>query len=83
MKTLDIVILDTLEQKKPSNVKDLVQLVQKRVNVPLDDIEKEIKNLQKKGLVSLEELTYPKEKFITFISPRVSRWFWIIMTISL
>ena len=82
MKTLGIDILDTIEQKKPSNVKELVSLIQKRVNSTLEDIETEIKNLQKKGLVSFEESTHPKEKFIAFISPRISRWFWIIITIS-
>jgi uncharacterized membrane protein len=39
-------------------------------------------NLQKQGLISFEESTYPKEKFVAFISPRVSRWFWIILIVS-
>ena len=83
MKELETVILDTLERKQPSNVKELVQLVQKQFDATLDDIEKEINKLHQKGLVSLEDPTYLKEKFISYISPKVSRWFWIIVIISI
>jgi len=83
MKELETVILDTLERKQPSNVNELVQLVQKQVDATLEDIENEINKLHQKGLISLEDPTYPREKFITFISPRVSRWFWIIVSVSI
>jgi len=83
MKALDKVILDTLETKQPRNVNELVQLVQKQVDAPLEDIEKEIKSLHQKGLVSLEDPTHHKEKFSTFISPRNSRWFWIFIGTSI
>jgi hypothetical protein len=82
MKELEKVILDTLERKHPSNVSELVQLVQKQVDATLEDIENEINNLHQKGLVSLEDSKTIKEPFIAFISPRVSRWFWIIISIS-
>jgi len=83
MKELETVILDTLERKQPSNVNELVQLVQKQVDATLEDIENEINKLHQKGLISLEDPTYHREKFITFISPRVSRWFWIIVSVSI
>jgi len=44
MKELEKVILDTLERKHPSNVSELVQLVQKQVDATLEDIENEINN---------------------------------------
>ena len=83
MKKLETVILNTLERKQPSNVNELVQLVQKQVDATLEDIENEINKLQQKGLVSLEDQKTTKEPFITFISPRVSSWFWIVVSISI
>ena len=51
MKSLEKVILDVLETKKPKNVKELIQLVQEQVDATLEDIEKEVKHLHRKGLV--------------------------------
>ena len=82
MSSLDIVILDILDTKQPENVKELVKLVQEQVDVKLEDIEKEVRSLHRKGLVSLEKPTLYKETFISFLAPRKSRWFWIIITTS-
>ncbi len=81
MNSLEKIILDILETKQPDNVKELVQLVQEQVDATLKDIEKEVKSLHKKGLVSLEEPTQHKN-FISFLSPKTSRWFWIIIATS-
>jgi len=83
MQSLEKVILDILETKQPRNVKELVQLVQEQVDAKLEDIEKEVKSLHRKGLVSLEEPTRNKENFSAFISPRKSRWFWIVIGTSI
>ena len=83
MKALDKVILDTLENKQPKNVDELVQLVRKQVDASLEDIKTEIKSLHQKGLVSLEEPSIRSESFKDFISPRKSRWFWIIIGVSI
>jgi hypothetical protein len=83
MTSLDVVILDILDTKKPENVKELVKLVQEQVDAKLEEIEKEVKCLYQKGLVSLEEPTHNKESFISFLSPRRNRGFWIIIATSL
>jgi len=83
MQSLETVILDILETKQPRNVKELVQLVQEQVDTTLEDIKKEVKDLQRKGLVLLEEPTCHKENFSSFLSPRNSRWFWILISISI
>ena len=83
MKLLEKAILDILESKQPKNVKELVQLVQEQFDATLEDIEKEIKSLHQKGLVLLEEPRRRKENFISFLSPRTSRWFWIIIGFSI
>ncbi len=83
MPSLESVILDILEAKQPSNVKELVQLVQEQADATLDDIKKEVKILHLKGLVELEEPTHYKESFSSFLSPRNSRWFWIVICTSI
>jgi len=83
MPSLETVILDILEAKQPRNVKELVQLVQEQADANLDDIEKTVKNLQRKGLVALEEPTRHTENFSSFLSPRSSRWFWIVIGTSI
>ncbi|MDH5770619.1 MAG: hypothetical protein OEZ25_04955, partial [Candidatus Bathyarchaeota archaeon] len=83
MQSLETVILDILETKQPRNVKELVQLVQEEADATLEDIEKEVKDLHRKGLVSIEEPIRHKENFSSFLSPRNSRWFWILISISI
>jgi predicted Zn-ribbon and HTH transcriptional regulator len=83
MPSLETVILDILETKQPRNVKELVQLVQEQADSNLDDIKKTVKRLHRKGLVALEEPTRRKESFSSFLSPRNSRWFWIVIGTSI
>jgi predicted Zn-ribbon and HTH transcriptional regulator len=83
MTTLEETILDVLEQKQPRTVRELVQLVQEQVDTTLEDIEKEVKRLHKKGLVLLEEPTPQKEYFVSFLSSRKGRWFWLVIILSL
>ncbi len=83
MNYLEKAILDVLETEQPRNVKELVRLVQEQVNATIDDIEKEVKRLHREGLLLLEEPTLQKENFISFLSPRSGRWFWIVLGLSL
>jgi predicted Zn-ribbon and HTH transcriptional regulator len=83
MKSLEEVILDILDARQPANVKELVQLVQEQTDAKLDDIEKAVKSLRQKGMVSLEEPTYHKEPFVSFLSLKQTRWFWMVIGISL
>jgi hypothetical protein len=83
MSSLETVILDVLEAKQPRNVKELVQLVQEQADATLDDIEKTVKSLHRKGLVALEEPTRHTENFSSFLSPGNSRWFWIVIGASI
>ncbi len=82
MTSLEKTILEVLEQKQPRNVRELVQIVQEQVDATLQDIEEEVKRLHREGLVILEEPTAQEENFIRFLSPRKSRWFWLLITLS-
>lgn len=81
MTSLEEAILIILETKQLGNVKELVQLVQEHVDATPEAIEQEINALHKKGLVVIEELAQHKN-FIGFLSPKISRWFWIAIATS-
>ncbi|PVX27358.1 MAG: hypothetical protein CW716_02705 [Candidatus Bathyarchaeum sp.] len=83
MKSLEEVILDTLDTSQPENVKELIQLVQEQTKAKLEDIEKTVKRLHRKGLVSLDEPTHHKENFVSFLSLPKGRWFWIVIATAL
>lgn len=83
MAPLERVILEILETKQPKNVRELVQLVQEQIGAGLDEITREIKTLQKKGIVVLEEPTIPINRFIDFLSSKKSLWFWISIGLTL
>jgi uncharacterized membrane protein len=85
MKSLGKVILEIVETKNPKNVRELVQLVQEQVEASLNDVVKEVKNLQRNGLVVLEELeesTTPRHNFINLMSSKKSLWFWMIVSLA-
>jgi predicted Zn-ribbon and HTH transcriptional regulator len=83
MKSLEKVILDVLETKQPGTVKELVEHVQERVDeATIEDIKKEVKRLHRKGLLMLEDPTAQKD-FISFLTHRKTKWFWIVIGISL
>lgn len=83
MKSLETVILDILDARQPENVKELVQLVQEQTDAKLEDIEKTVKSLHRKGLVSLDDPTHKKENFVNFLSLPKGRWFWLVIGLSL
>jgi hypothetical protein len=83
MTSLETVILDILETKQPSNVKELVRLVQEQSDATLDEIKKEVKSLHRKGLVMLEDPPRQPENLVSFLSLKNSRWFWIAVGTTL
>lgn len=83
MKSLDKLILKIVETNQPKNVRELVQLVQEQVDANLEDITGEIKDLQQKGLLVLEEPMTPTIHFSDFLSSRKSLWFWVTICLTL
>lgn len=64
-------------------MKELIRIVQEQFDATINEIEKEVKRLNRKGLVSIEEPAPQKENFSSFLSPRKSRWFWIVLGVTL
>ena len=82
MKSLNKIILEIVETKQPENVRELIRLVQEQVGASLDDITREVRDLQQKGLVVLEEPTIPIKCFSDFLSSRKSLWFWVTIGLA-
>ena len=78
---MEEVILDVLDTEQPDNVKELVLLVQKKVDAPADEIQKHITNLNKKGLIALDDPA-GRQPLFKFAFQKQSLWFWIILAIS-
>jgi len=83
MSALDEVILKIVKTKQPTNVRKIVQLVQEQVDASLADITRQIKDLQQKGLLTLEEPTRPIHHFSDFLSSRKSLWFWAAVCLTI
>ena len=84
MKSLDKLILQIVETKQPQKVKELIQLVQEQSGANLEDIEKEIRSLQEKGLIKLEEaIAATPKKFSNVLVSRKNAWFWTIISLAL
>lgn len=81
MNSVEKAVLDVLDTKHPDTVKELILLVQEQVDASSETIQQHIKNLHKQGLVSLEDQQEHKT-FFSFISPKPSLWFWIIIAVS-
>jgi uncharacterized membrane protein len=73
---LESVILRVLETKRPKNVKELVGFVQEQVSASFNEVSKEIKNLQHKGLLVLEEKRTIENRFLVGLFSRKDFWFW-------
>lgn len=83
MKMLDEAILKIVETKQPKNVRELIKLVQQQIDVSLDDITREVKDLQHRGLIVLEEPITPMHNFSDFLSSKKSLWFWITISLTI
>lgn len=81
MNSLEEAILNVLETEHPDKVKDLVKSVQRHVDATPEAIQQAIKELNKKGLVSIEEPSASKPIF-EYVSSKMSLWFYITILLS-
>src|SRR3990170_946 len=84
MKSLDKLILQIVETKQPQKVKELIQLVQEQSGAKLEEIKKEIRSLQEKGLIKLEEpIASAPKRFSNVLVSRKNAWFWTVTSLTL
>jgi uncharacterized membrane protein len=83
MESLEKTILQIIDKKQPKNVKELIQLVQEQSDASADDIKREIKNLQQRELITLEEAAAATSPLSSLLSSRKNLWFWVTVTLTL
>ena len=81
--SLSRVILKVIETRQPKDVKELVQFVQEQVDASLHDIKREVKNLQGKEVVTLEESTTHANRLSNLLYSRKNVWFWFIVSFTI
>jgi uncharacterized membrane protein len=64
-------------------MKELVHIVQEQVSASLDDITREVKNLQQKGVIALEEPVTLKNRFLDNLLSRKDTWFWATISLTI
>jgi hypothetical protein len=84
MKPLADIILEVVETKQPTNVKDLIALVQKQAgNATISEITAEIKNLQQKQLITLEAPAATATQGLAgLLLSRNNSWFWATLALA-
>ena len=81
--SLSKVILKLIETKQPKDLEELVQFVQKQGSASSEDITREVKNLQQKGLITLEVSETPMNRLNDLLSSRKNIWFWVTISLTL
>lgn len=79
---IDRFIIDTVKNKQPDTVDQLVQLVQEKFSISKDETIKHIIDLNNDGKLALKELSFPSTHRGYLFSTKAT-WYWIIVALSL
>jgi hypothetical protein len=84
MKPLAEIILQVVETKQPSNVKELIELVRKQSRDSTDaEIAAEIRDLQQRRLITLESPVVSSSKGLHgLLISRETAWFWATLALT-
>jgi len=83
--TLAKTIIQLIEDKKPRNIQQLVDLAKEKTSIPKQEIIEHVLRLQSQGKITLKELpTRPPQKLDTYLKTKEAHWYWItiILVIS-
>ena len=81
--TLDQSILDTVKDKNPNNVEQLVKLVQLEHPSTEQEITRHILDLQSQGKLVLKEETPLPSTLNSYLLSTQAHWYWIIIALAL
>jgi predicted Zn-ribbon and HTH transcriptional regulator len=75
--TLTKTIIQLIREKKPRNVKQLVDLAKEKTSIPEKEIIKHVLRLQSQGKITFKELaTRPPQKLGTYLKTKEAYWYW-------
>jgi len=77
-------IIQLIEDKKPRNVQQLVDLAKEETSVPKHEIIEHVLRLQSQGKITLKELpTPPPWKLSTYLKTKEAYWYWTTIVLIL
>ena len=75
-------IIQLIEEKKPTNVKQLIDLAEEKTSLPEQLIIERVLRLQSQGKIKLKELpTRPVQKLATYLKTKEAYWYWATLTL--
>ena len=81
--TLTQAIIQLIEDKKPTNVQQLVDLAKKETSVPEQKIIEHVLRLQSQGRITLKELPKrPPQKLGTYLKTKEAYWYWVTLILT-
>lgn len=77
-------ITNLIKKEKPHSVKQLVELAKKETSRPEEEIIQQIKQLQDKGLIKLDEPPRPTPQILTsYLKETEAYWYWTTLILAI
>ena len=75
-------IIQLIEEKKPKNLQQLVNLAKQETSIPEQKVIEHVLRLQSQGKITLKELpTQPPQKLGSYLKTKEAYWYWITLTL--
>jgi len=75
-------ILQLIKEKKPTNVQQLVDLVEEETSLPEETIIEHVLRLQSQGKIKLKELPpKPPQKLANYLKTKETLWYWTTLAL--
>ena len=75
-------IIQLIEEKKPKNLQQLVNLAKQETSIPEQKVIEHVLRLQSQGKITLKELpTRPPQKLGSYLKTKEAYWYWITLTL--
>jgi len=77
-------IIQLMEDKKPRNIQQLIDLAKEKTSIPKQEIIEHVLQLQSQGKITLKELpTPPPQKLGTYLKAKEAYWYWTTIVLTL
>jgi len=77
-------IIQLIEDKKPRNIQQLVDLAKEETSIPKQEIIEHVLRLQSQGKITLKELpTPPPQKLDIYLKTKEAYWYWTTIVLTL
>ncbi|MFX1476476.1 MAG: DUF1616 domain-containing protein [Promethearchaeota archaeon] len=79
--TLTLTIIQLIEDKKPRNLEQLVNLAKEKFSIPEQKIIEHVLRLQSQGRISLTKQPTRSQKLIPYLKTEKASWYWVTIVL--